>query len=91
MKAIDRMIDLLSFVFMAIAAIALTLMMGHVTVDVAGKYLLNAPVPVTLEMVSNYYMVAVVFLPLAAAERRIIPSRRLGGQPARPDLDDLCQ
>ena len=69
MKAIDRMIDLLSFVFMAIAAIALTLMMGHVTVDVAGKYLLNAPVPVTLEMVSNYYMVAVVFLPLAAVEK----------------------
>ncbi|MEC9435590.1 MAG: TRAP transporter small permease [Pseudomonadota bacterium] len=69
MNLVEKLIGLVSFAFMAVAAVALTLMMAHVTVDVAGKYLLNAPVPVTLEMVSNYYMVAVVFLPLAAVEK----------------------
>lgn len=69
MKIIDQLIDLVSKIFMAAAVIALTLMMGHVTVDVIGKYMFNSPIPVTLEMVSNYYMVAVVFLPLAAVEK----------------------
>lgn len=69
MKIIAQLIDLVSTIFMVVAVIALTLMMGHVTVDVIGKYVFNAPIPVTLEMVSNYYMVAVVFLPLAAVEK----------------------
>lgn len=68
MNAIERAIRSVSAVLMAVAALALILMMLMVTVDVAGKYLFTAPVPVTLEMVSNYYMVAVVFLPLAAVE-----------------------
>ena len=45
------------------------LMMIHVNVDVFSRYLFNRPVPGTLEIVSNYYMVAVVFLPLAMVER----------------------
>ncbi|SFI97651.1 TRAP transporter small permease subunit [Albimonas pacifica] len=68
MNAIERAIRAVSAVVMALAAVALILMMLMVTLDVAGKYLFVAPVPVTLEMVSNYYMVAVVFLPLAAVE-----------------------
>jgi TRAP-type C4-dicarboxylate transport system permease small subunit len=44
--------------------IAMFLMMAQVGADVAMKYLLNKPIKYTLEMVSSYYMVAVVFLPL---------------------------
>lgn len=70
MRAVERAIALVSDALMLVGGIALVLMMTQVTLDVAGKYVLNAPVPVTLEMVSNYYMVAVVFLPLAVVERR---------------------
>ncbi|HZD26825.1 MAG TPA: TRAP transporter small permease [Alphaproteobacteria bacterium] len=65
----QRLLDGLSNLFAAIGAVGLVLMMLHITADVIGKYVFNAPVPVTLEVVSNYYMVAVVFLPLALVER----------------------
>lgn len=51
-----------------LSGIALLLMMLHVTADVALKYLFSSPIPGTLEIVSAYYMVAGVFLPLAAVE-----------------------
>lgn len=51
-----------------LGAFALLLMMAQVTLDVLGKYLLNAPFPATTEIVGNYYMVAAVFLPLALIE-----------------------
>lgn len=69
-RCLDRSIGGLSDLLMWVGGIALVLMMAQVSLDVAGKYLFNTPVPLTLEMVSNYYMVAVVFLPLAAVERR---------------------
>ncbi|MEM5495643.1 TRAP transporter small permease [Hoeflea sp. AS16] len=57
--------------FLAIvAALALLLMMLHVTADVIGKYVFNAPIPGTAEVVASYYMVAAVFLPLAWVEIR---------------------
>ncbi len=66
---LQRAISFLAALLMLVGGVALVLMMAQVTLDVAGKYFLSAPVPVTLEMVSNYYMVAVVFLPIAAVER----------------------
>lgn len=56
--------------FNLVAAFALVAMMLHVNIDVLGRYLFNAPLPMTTEVVSAYYMVAVVFLPLAAIEWR---------------------
>lgn len=53
-----------------IGAVGLILMMLQVTVDVVGKYFFHAPMPLTMEMVSFYYMSAVVFLPLLTLERR---------------------
>ena len=47
------------------AGIIIVIMMLHVTADVVGKYLFNTPVENTLEIVSAYYMVAVIFFPLA--------------------------
>ena len=50
--------------------VALVAMLIHVNADVLGRYLFNAPLPMTIEVVSYYYMTAVVFLPLAAVEWR---------------------
>lgn len=45
------------------------LMMLQVSMDVICKYFLNWPIPATLETVSGYYMVALVFLPLGLVTR----------------------
>jgi len=58
----------LSDVTLVLAGLFLFAMMLHVTADVALKYLINSPVPGTLEIVSAYYMVGGVFLPIAAVE-----------------------
>ena len=65
-KALARLLDIQA----AIGIAAVGLMMFHITFDVIGKYLFNAPLPATLEIVSHYYMVVVVFLPLAMVEKR---------------------
>jgi len=53
-----------------VGLLAVAVMMLHITIDVAGKFLLNTPVPATIALVSSYYMVVVAFLPLALAETR---------------------
>ena len=53
-----------------VSGLALVLMMVHITADVASKFFFSQPLPGTIAIVSQYYMVAVVFLPLAFAERR---------------------
>jgi TRAP-type C4-dicarboxylate transport system permease small subunit len=53
-----------------VAAAALIAMLVHINLDVLGRYLFNAPLPMTIEIVSTYYMVEVVFLPLASVEWR---------------------
>jgi len=47
----------------------LVAMMLQVTADVFAKYLFSAPVALTTEMVTYYYMVGVAMLPLYALER----------------------
>ena len=53
-----------------IAGAALILMMLHIAAEVIARYVFNAPLNGTVEIVSTYYMVAVVFLPLALIEKR---------------------
>ncbi|TDK45672.1 TRAP transporter small permease subunit [Antarcticimicrobium luteum] len=48
-----------------LAALALALMMVHITIDVIMRYLFSAPLTGTIEIVSAYYMVAVIAFPLA--------------------------
>lgn len=48
--------------------LATGLMMLHVTLDVAAKLVFSKPLIGTLEAVSLYYMVAIVFLPLAIVQ-----------------------
>ncbi len=53
-----------------LAGLSVLLMMLQVMADVIGKYVFHMPVPSTAEVVANYYMIACVFLSLAAIEAR---------------------
>lgn len=65
MTAPERAMDRLSRVLMLVAGIGIILMMIHVAADIVAKFVFNAPVVATLEIVAWYYMVATVFLPIA--------------------------
>lgn len=54
---------------LALGAVAAAAMMIHVTADVVGKAI-GAPVTGTLEIVSSYYMVACIFLPLGWVQQQ---------------------
>lgn len=56
----NRLVDL--------AGIFLLIMMLHISLDVILKYTINKPIKGTLEVVSYYYMVIAVFMPLAFVE-----------------------
>jgi TRAP-type C4-dicarboxylate transport system permease small subunit len=51
--------------FLWLGLIAGFLMMAHVTIDVAGRYLFNSPLAGTTEFVAAYYMVIVAYAPWA--------------------------
>ena len=53
---------------LVLSALFLILMALHITVDVTLRYVIGTSFPGTLEVVSFYYMVGVVFLPLAYVE-----------------------
>jgi TRAP-type C4-dicarboxylate transport system permease small subunit len=53
-----------------IAGIALVAMMIHICIDVVANLILGTPVPLTNAAVTQYYMIAVAYLPMAAAELR---------------------
>ncbi len=55
--------------FVEAGCVVIVLMMLHVVLDVAAKFLLNLPLPGTIEIVSAYYMVGVLFLPLGYVAR----------------------
>jgi len=52
-----------------VGAICVVLMMVHVTADVVGRYLFNTPLPGTIVVVANYYMIIIVFLAIGVAEQ----------------------
>jgi TRAP-type C4-dicarboxylate transport system permease small subunit len=70
MNAIDSWTERLSKLLMFVAGAALMLMMIQMVLDVFMRNFFRSPIEGSLEIVSNYYMVAVVFLPLALVERR---------------------
>lgn len=69
MQAFDRAIGWFANITMGIGAVAVVLMLFHVTVDVILKLMIGTQLLGTIETVANYYMVACVFLPLAMVER----------------------
>lgn len=62
---LDRLVTLV----LMLGGVAVLLMIAHVTLDVLSRTFLNWPLPGTTLIVSEYYMVACAFLPLAYAER----------------------
>ncbi|WP_088636092.1 TRAP transporter small permease [Phaeobacter sp. 22II1-1F12B] len=54
----------------AIASLGLMAMMLHICLDIGASLLLNAPIATTSAIVTNYYMIAVAFLPIYTAEVR---------------------
>ncbi|MEC9347493.1 MAG: TRAP transporter small permease [Pseudomonadota bacterium] len=66
MAWVDRLAAGLGLVADALVA----LMMLHIAFEVMMRYVFGISVPGTLTLVSKYYLPAVVFLPLALAERR---------------------
>ena len=69
MAGIRRVVDYLTAKLLLLAALAAAVMMLHVCADVFSKFVLRQPIIGTLETVSLFYMVTVVFLPLAAVQR----------------------
>lgn len=69
MALLERLLFGLTRFFAWVAVAATILMMLHVTADAIGRTFFNRPLVGTIEIVSAYYMAAVVFLPLALVTR----------------------
>jgi len=65
MEALRKFTHGLSWALVALGSGMVGLMALHVSVEVLSRFLLNLPLPGTVEIVARYYMVAVIFLPLA--------------------------
>lgn len=63
------MVQRLDTLLAAIGAAAAALMMLHVVAEIFCRNVLGITLPATLEIVSLYYMPALIFLPLASVER----------------------
>lgn len=64
-KAVDRISRFTSLLGMVVLAA----MVLHITVDVVARFFIGQSLPGTIAFVSNYYMIAVIFLPLVVTER----------------------
>lgn len=70
MDMLERVLDKAASVLVAIGSVLVGLMALHVVLDVTGRYVFNAPLPGTVETVQHYYMVSVIFGPLAYVQSR---------------------
>ncbi len=89
----ERVLARINHIIMIIGSILLGLMVVHTTFDVAMSYLANQPVEGTVEIVSRYYMVAIVFLPLAfvqASDKHLVAELLSERMSARQQRLCLC-
>lgn len=70
MESAHKALDAAASFLVVCGAVAVALMALHVILDVSSRYVLNFPLPGTVETVSHYYMVGVIFAPLAYAQSR---------------------
>jgi TRAP-type C4-dicarboxylate transport system permease small subunit len=59
MTAIGRLMARAIGLTTIVGMIAVAVMMLHISADVVGKFLFNAPIPATISLVSHYYMAEV--------------------------------
>lgn len=69
MGLFSRIRDVALAALAVIGGIAILALMVHIMSDVVLRNTINQPVPATYEIVTNYYMVALAFVPLAWLER----------------------
>ncbi|MBX3576692.1 MAG: TRAP transporter small permease [Rhizobiaceae bacterium] len=67
---IDRAVTSISSGLALVGALAVVIMLVHISAYVVMRIFFASPIPATVEIVSSYYMLAVAFLPIAWAERR---------------------
>ena len=70
MFAIGKFLSWLAKGSSLIGTICVVMMMLHVTADVIGRYMFNAPLAGTIVIVANYYMIILVFLAIGVAEEK---------------------
>lgn len=56
---------LLETLLIRVAGLVLLVLTGLTTADALGRYLLNSPIPGTGEIIEDYFMIALIFLPLS--------------------------
>jgi len=61
----DEAMSLLEKLLIGIASLDLLVLTGLTTADALGRYLLNSPIPGTGEIIEDYFMIALIFLPLS--------------------------
>ena len=64
MSSLERGFGAITRLLNIICGVVLCVMAVHVVADVSSRYLFDTPLAGTIEIVSNYYMVIVIFLPL---------------------------
>ena len=72
-NAVDTLrevLDKAAGLLVRLGCVLVGLMALHVMLDVTGRYVFNSPLPGTVEFVSHYYMVGVIFWPLAYVQSR---------------------
>lgn len=70
LAGLDRLAAALVKAVGFVGALCVVLIVIHVVADVASRLLFDHPLPGTIAFVSNFYMVAIVFLALALVERQ---------------------
>ncbi len=70
MEAVRQGLEKLAGLLVTLGCVLIGLMALHVVLDVCGRYIFNAPLPGTVEFVSHYYMVGIIFWPLAYVQSR---------------------
>lgn len=69
MNRLERIEDAALSLLAVLGAVATLALMLHVAADITLRNLTNQPIPATFEVVTNYYMVALAFIPLAWVEK----------------------
>ena len=70
MTALGQGLDRATYGLSWLGSLCVILMMLHITAEVTLRYLFAVTLPGTLVFVGNYYMIVVVFVPLALLELR---------------------
>jgi TRAP-type C4-dicarboxylate transport system permease small subunit len=68
--AIEKAITLVSQIMFFLASIAIVFMMFHISGDVIARTFFGMGIPGTLEITAEWYMISIVYLPLALVHLR---------------------